>query len=348
MSETNVDAMPAVLPARKPQDIRVVSDPIPVLDTARFEHMQRIAAVMAHSNLVPDALCKTKNGDAMVLLDRQEILSNCFLVVNQAVRWGMDPFAVAQCVSVVHGKLCYEGKLIAAVLEAKLGIDLEYEITGNGDQMTVTVTGAVDGKPVVDSKGKPKKIEGTVAEWKTTGQGSPWAARGGPARMLRYRGAREWSRVHAPSLMLGVYSPDEMDALSDEGRFRRARVVDDHDDPPPPPPLITAQAAQHVTTQPAATAEDLVFVQEEDRPLEEIDGSSAEDDGPPAPVPPSNLSFLLAEMRRLNGNVEAVDWATENAGIIGALNAMDRRTFDVAFLKRQGEFSRAAAAERQN
>jgi hypothetical protein len=52
----------------------------------------------------------------------EQIMANCFLVVNQAVRWNMDPFAVAQCVSVVHGKLCYEGKLIAAIIEAKLGI----------------------------------------------------------------------------------------------------------------------------------------------------------------------------------------------------------------------------------
>ena len=43
----------------------------------------------------------------------------------------MDPFAVAQCCSVVHGKLVYEGKLVAAVLDAKLGVRLTYaNLTG--------------------------------------------------------------------------------------------------------------------------------------------------------------------------------------------------------------------------
>ncbi|WP_213287539.1 hypothetical protein [Bradyrhizobium sp. sGM-13] len=228
----------ALTPVRK-QEIRVVSDPIAVLDTARFEHMQRIANVMAHSNLIPDSLCfeKEENGNK-VPLPIEVVTANCFLVVNQAVRWNMDPFAVAQCVSVVHGKLCYEGKLIAAVLEGKLGVELEYEISGVGDAMKVVVTGAVNGKPVTDSKGRPKTIEGTVGEWKTTGRGSPWDARGGHPRMLRYRGAREWGRVYAPGLMLGVYSDDEMEDLSANHRANAARVVNDG---PPAPPQVTHQ-----------------------------------------------------------------------------------------------------------
>src|SRR5215203_4514831 len=96
-----------------------VFDPIPMLDTARFEHMQRIASIMALSPLVPDALrCQiigTGPNRKAIPLSEKEATANCFLVVNQAVRWGMDPFAVAQCCSVVHGRLMYEGKLIAAV-----------------------------------------------------------------------------------------------------------------------------------------------------------------------------------------------------------------------------------------
>ena len=252
-----IATLPAVQPPRR-TEVRVVSDPIPVLDTGRFEHMQRIANVMAHSSLVPDALCKIKDGNDMVPLDPQEIISNCFLVTNQAVRWGMDPFAVAQCVSVVKGKLCYEGKLIAAVLDAKLGIELEYEITGQGEAMKVVVSGAIDGKPVNDSKGKPKIVEGTVGDWKTTGPGSPWGAKGGYTRMLRYRGAREWARVHAPSIMLGVYSDDEMEAMADERRGRGAQEVIVREEPPapPPPPQIAAPVAAQPEAAPAAIEAD--------------------------------------------------------------------------------------------
>jgi hypothetical protein len=239
---SNIATLPVTAPPRR-SEVRVVSDPIPVLDTARFEHMQRIANVMSYSNLVPDALCKVKHGDNLVALTPDEIRANCFLVVNQAVRWGMDPFAVAQCVSVVHGKLCYEGKLIAAVLDAKLGMKLEYEFAGDGEAMSVTVRATVDGKPVLDSKGEPKTVTGTVAEWKTTGNNSPWSARGGYRRMLRYRGSREWVRAHEPSIMLGVYSPDEMDDLGEGHRTRQMRDVTPRADNPPDPPEPPAPTA---------------------------------------------------------------------------------------------------------
>lgn len=221
---TEVAAVPPLQSTRR--EIAQVIDPIPILDTARFEHMQRIATVMAHSNLIPDTLCFEKNDqNQKVALPIEMVTANCFLVVNQAVRWNMDPFAVAQCVSVVHGKLCHEGKLIAAVLQGKLGVELEYEFSGEGDAMKVVVTGTIDGLPVLDSQGQPKTVEGTVGEWKTEGRGSPWAARGGHRRMLRYRGAREWGRIHAPGLMLGVYGDDELADLADEARARRATPV---------------------------------------------------------------------------------------------------------------------------
>lgn len=271
---------------RKPQEVRVVSDPIAVLDTARFEHMQRIATVMAHSNLIPDTLCFEKNeAGEMVPLPMETVTANCFLVVNQAVRWNMDPFAVAQCVSVVHGKLCYEGKLIAAVMEGKLGVELEYEISGLGDTMKVVVSGAINGKQVVDSKGRPKEIDGTVGDWKTTGRGSPWDARGGHKRMLRYRGAREWGRVYAPGLMLGVYSDDEMEDLSANHRAMNARIVQDA---PPVPPAPPAAQVTHQPEPPATAADELVTAQP---PAEEVEWSEPEEQeappAPPADAPPT-------------------------------------------------------------
>src|SRR5258708_3621680 len=117
----------------------------------------------------------------------EQIVANCFLVVNQAVRWGMDPFAVAQCVSVVHGKLCYEGKLISAVLDAKLGVRLKYEWNNKlGDEMAITVSGKFP------DDGSTEKVAGTVADWKTTGKGTPWIPKQ-YRKMLAYRGAREWA-----------------------------------------------------------------------------------------------------------------------------------------------------------
>ena len=206
--------MSDLVQSRPQREVSAVIDPVAVFDTHRFEHMQRIAAVMAHSSLIPDGLCMTGPKTKREPLPFEQVLANCFLVVNQAARWGMDPFAVAQCCSVVHGRLCYEGKLVAAVLEAKLGIQLAYQWNDQtGDAFGIVVTGVLPG-------GEVKSIDGTVGRWKTTGDGSPWPKQ--PKLQLAYRGAREWARLYAPGVMLGVYSDDELDNLVEDARARRA------------------------------------------------------------------------------------------------------------------------------
>lgn len=212
----------------KRQLIEVV-DPIPVLDTSRFEHMQRIANVMAQSTLIPESLYKEKDGE----LPLTQIISNCFLVVNQAVRWGLDPFAVAQSVAVVRGKLCYEGKLVSAVLDAKLGVRLHYHFTGDptktdyriyiSDQpWTEEAIAAV--RPGMTLPGA-RIVDGSVAEWQA-GDKSPWAAPKNYRRMLIYRGTRDWARFYEPAVLLGVYTPDEMIELAEGARASRAREVE--------------------------------------------------------------------------------------------------------------------------
>lgn len=202
-----------------PQRIEVI-DPLPLLDTGRFEGMQRIASLMASSSLTPDCLrtvrvlddegkpLKENGKNVIEQLPFASILANCFMVVNQSVRWGLDPFAVAQSVSVVSGKLCYEGKLVAGVLDAKLGIELSYEWNDlKGDAYGIVVSGRTQ------KRGELKSVKGTVGEWKTDRYGSPWKLAANHHRMLAYRGAREWARIHKPSLMLGVYTDDEMQNL---------------------------------------------------------------------------------------------------------------------------------------
>ena len=155
-----------------------------------------LAEVMASASLMPDHL-RGKPGD-------------CLLIVMQAQRWGMDAVSVAQATSVVRGKLCYEGKLVAAALYAMGAIDgrLEYDFSGTPghDNRAVTVTGRPRGT------GKNQTVEGTVGAWKTTNDN--WKR--SPDDMLVYRGTRQWARRYAPDALLGVYTPDEMeDAVID-------------------------------------------------------------------------------------------------------------------------------------
>lgn len=252
--------MNAIVEQKQPTAVRErieVIDAVPLLDTSRFEHMHRVATVMARSTLMPESLYMEGKANDKRPLPYDTIISNCFLVVNQAVRWGLDPFAVAQCVSVVHGKLCYEGKLVAAVLQAKLGMNLHHHITGSGDDTRIYMSDKPFNEEVTvgDSTGplvsflKPgiripgvRLFDGSVAEWKTTGTNSPWSPKNFP-RMLIYRGTRDWCRIYEPATMLGVYTDDEMVDMEDTTRSRAARDIT------PKPSLSERLAVSREATQ---------------------------------------------------------------------------------------------------
>ena len=157
-------------------------------DPAKFEHGQRVAKMLSTLPSIPNHL---KNS-----------LADCFVVYAQAVRWKMDPAAVMQHCYVLQGKLGYEGKLVAAVVNASpnLKTKLNYEYSGSGQQRQVRVFGTLKGEE------KPREVIGTVAAWKTNN--GQWNTQ--TDQMLSYRGAREWARRHMPETLLGVYADDEL------------------------------------------------------------------------------------------------------------------------------------------
>lgn len=155
----------------------------------------QLADMMAKAKLIPEHL----RGDP----------GSCLLVLEQASRWRMSPFAVAQCTAVVRGKLCFEGKLVAAVLAASGAIvgRLSYEFSGDGPKRSIKVTGLQRGEK------KPVSIVGTVENWLTRDKDGKvnQAWQRDPDSMLIYRGTRQWARIYAPEAMLGVYTSDEVE-----------------------------------------------------------------------------------------------------------------------------------------
>lgn len=189
----NIAKMPT--PARMPVAVDVNNPVALYLDTGVFEQLQRVAGLMCSSGLAPGHL------------RGKEKIADAFLVVAQAFRWSMDPFAVAQHTFVYQGKLGYEGKLIAAVVNAsgRLKSSLNYRYEGSGDARKVIVTGQFK------DDAAPREIDGTVREWKTGNE--KWAKM--PDQMLAYRGAREWARRHMPEVILGVnYADDEIPQMN--------------------------------------------------------------------------------------------------------------------------------------
>jgi len=149
----------------------------------------KLAEMMARGKLVPAHLHNSP-GD-------------CLMVVEQALRWQMSPFAVAQCTSVIQGKLMFEGKLVAAALNASgvLSSRLDYEFSGANGQRAVTVRGTLKGET------KPRDVTVHLQDAKTTN--GMWVKQ--PDQQLVYAATRVWARRHAPEVMLGVYAPEEFD-----------------------------------------------------------------------------------------------------------------------------------------
>lgn len=182
-----------------PKEAKAASMPVTVnvdnpaslyLDTAVFAQINRVAVMLSKAGLAP------------AHLRGEEKIADCILVVAQAMRWRSDPFAVAQHTFVTQGKLGYEGKLIAAMVNSsgKLQENLNYTYSGEGDARRVVVSGRLKGSDTL------RDIDGTVAQWKTGNKF--WKEN--PDQMLAYRGAREWARRHMPEVLLGVNSDDEL------------------------------------------------------------------------------------------------------------------------------------------
>lgn len=218
MSEdTEAPPAPSTALAVRPHR-QLVADVIPIFDSARFEHYGRIASVMAQSTLVPATL---RAGD------RDAAIANCIQVVEFADRANMSPFAVAQCASVVFGKLMFEGKLVDAMLQTKLGIELNCYYTGErgSSDRRVYVTDATLTEEQYEALAPGsypfglRMIDGSIDEWKTFEKGGAVNAmwRGGPQSddQLAYKGKRTWSRRYKPGVMLGVITDDEAQDFED-------------------------------------------------------------------------------------------------------------------------------------
>lgn len=181
-----------------------------------MESAIRFAEMMARAKMVPVHL--------------QGQVGDCLMVVEQAGRWGMSPFAVAQCTSVIQGRLMYEGKLVAAALHTSgaLATRLAYDYTGEGNSRVVRVSATLAGEAA------PRFVDVRLSEAKTTNK--MWTTQ--PDQQLAYHGARVWARRYAPEVMLGVYAPEEMEPVQA---------------PAHPGPTIDARAEVEREPEPAET-----------------------------------------------------------------------------------------------
>lgn len=161
---------------------------------ANIGEAMEFAKMMSQSNFVPPHL-RDRPGD-------------CLAVVMQSTRWGADPYAVANKTYFVNNRMTFEAQLVAAVVNTSRVLvgKLKVEWDGTGENMICIVRGHV--------KGEPEELK-VWQELKTiTTRNSPlWKQ--SVRQQLGYYTMRAWARLHTPEVLLGIYTPDELDGISD-------------------------------------------------------------------------------------------------------------------------------------
>jgi hypothetical protein len=169
----------------------------PLLQSGMFGMMLQLAEVMAKSNTLPQHF-HNKPGD-------------CLRVIELAHRIGQSPYAIADGSYVIQGKFAMDGKTMASIINSHPSItgSLNYEYSGDKkkpETYICTVIGQLRGEA------KPRKIEVSLALGLSDSKGAKPRWEKDPDQMLAYYGARVWARRHAPEVIGGLYTPDELKA----------------------------------------------------------------------------------------------------------------------------------------
>ncbi|MGP1605736.1 MAG: RecT family recombinase [Moraxella sp.] len=166
-----------------------------------FAKCERLAQIMASGSCTIPKHLQGKVGD-------------CFAIIGQSLRWGMDPFAVAQKTHLVNGTLGYEAQLVIAVINARAPIvgRLKFDYFGDwskvkskddkSDNVGVVVSAIMQGDT------EPTTLSISMAQIGTVRNSPLWTA--DPRQQLAYLGAKRWARLYCPDVILGVYTPDEL------------------------------------------------------------------------------------------------------------------------------------------
>ncbi|HBX8047494.1 TPA: recombinase RecT [Klebsiella pneumoniae] len=280
-------------------DIAITSQPGATVGTAAaifspegMDRLVRFATLMADSKATVPAHLAGKPAD-------------CLAVTMQAAQWGMNPFAVAQKTHVVNGTLGYEAQLVNAVVSSSnlLATRLNYKwdgdwskVSGKTDKspsLTVTVWATIKGES------EPRTL--TISMAQAGVRNSPlWEQ--DPRQQLAYLCVKRWARLHAPDVLLGVYTPDELQ----EAAPRVERDIT-------PPASTAAGMNQLINSHPDQHHEEKAKKTDDRAPEDILSGFSS------AAMAARNVAELDKAYKyaahRLAGNQELLDAAIDVYGI---------------------------------
>lgn len=161
-----------------------------------FKAAYSIAVQLAKSDLLPETY---KNNP-----------SNVVIAMARAANLGVDPFFLMEASGVVHGKLCFEGKYVTALVNSsKKFSSLRWEEGNDPERGLWAICYAKDLSTGEVLKSVPITMAMAKAEKWTNN--SKWSSM--PEQMLRYRSASFWARTFAPEILAGMLTIDEAEEI---------------------------------------------------------------------------------------------------------------------------------------
>ncbi len=207
-------------------EITTISSTAIIMQAESFNNVMRMAEVMA-------------SGRATVPKHLQGNVADCAAIVLQSMQWNMNPFPVAQKTFNINGVLGYESQLVNAVINscAPTKDRLNFEWFGAWEKI-VGKFKTVESKTKKDDDGNFKKY--IVPAWESADEQGlgvrVWATLKGedspreltllmsqartrnstlwtedPKQQIAYLAIKRWSRLYCPDVILGVYTPDELE-----------------------------------------------------------------------------------------------------------------------------------------
>jgi hypothetical protein len=177
---------------------------------SNFDMAERIAKQLASSTLVPEAY----RGN----------VGNCLIAMELAQRTNNSILAVTQNLNIIHGKPGWGSSYtIGAINSCGRFSPLKFKLSGEGDARKCVAyakelaTGEViEGPEVTIAMAKAEGwFSRTGSKWKTM-----------PELMLQYRAAAFFGRLHAPDVLMGMHTEDEVIDVAGTQVVRQVRPAD--------------------------------------------------------------------------------------------------------------------------
>jgi hypothetical protein len=171
--------------------------------------------------------------------------ADCMAIIMQAMQWGMNPYAVAQKTHLVNGVLGYEAQLVNAVISSSNAIvgRFHYEYEGDWSKCASSREeivkkpakggGTYDKKEMVrgwtsaDEQGLSVRVGAVIRGESDITWGEPvflssvitrnsplWISN--PKQQIAYLALKYWARLYCPAVVLGVYTPDEVEQRTEK------------------------------------------------------------------------------------------------------------------------------------